>query len=63
MAVIVVPAAAIQANTTLIHTIQAPTDDTHDAVIMDFGQVELMWCLFGLRPHFLYNAILSLHYR
>ena len=33
MAVIIVPAAAIQANTTLIHTIQVHTDDTCDTVI------------------------------
>jgi hypothetical protein len=33
MAVIIVSAAAIQANTTLIHTIQAHTDDTYDTVI------------------------------
>jgi hypothetical protein len=33
MAVIIVCAAAIQANTPLIHTIQADTDDTYDTVI------------------------------
>jgi hypothetical protein len=33
MAVISVCAAAIQANTPLIHTIQADTDDTYDTVI------------------------------
>jgi hypothetical protein len=33
MAVIIVPAAAMQANTTLIHTIQAHTDDAYDTVI------------------------------
>jgi hypothetical protein len=33
IAVIIVSAAAIQANTPFIHTIQADTDDTHDTVI------------------------------
>ncbi len=33
MAVIIVSAAAIQANTPLIHAIQADTDDTYDTVI------------------------------
>ena len=33
MAVIIVCATAVQANTPLIHTIQADTDDTHNTVI------------------------------